>query len=124
MKLFRTRAEMEAIPKIRRPSAKHTTDQVVAQAARLGYASGRAARRSLGMLAAVAHSPAMVQQAVAGINYQALRLWRKGLRYRSVPTAPSQPTTAGTGCPVGAQRYCDSRPPTNRVRRTLKGSSR
>ena len=30
----------------------------------------------------------------------------------------------GHRCPVGAQRYCDSRPPTNRVRRTLKGSSR
>ncbi|MFZ1439209.1 MAG: DUF1365 domain-containing protein [Candidatus Microthrix subdominans] len=88
------------------------------------FAGERRPFTTLGMLAAVAHSPAMVQQAVAGINYQALRLWRKGLRYRSVPTAPSQPTTAGTGCPVGAQRYCDSRPPTNRVRRTLKGSSR
>ncbi|MCC6387794.1 MAG: DUF169 domain-containing protein [Dehalococcoidia bacterium] len=40
MKLFRTKAEMEAIPKIRRPSAKHTTDQVVAQAARLGWTVG------------------------------------------------------------------------------------
>ena len=40
MKLFRTVAEMEAIPKVRRPSAIHTTDQVVAQAARLGWTVG------------------------------------------------------------------------------------
>jgi uncharacterized protein (DUF169 family) len=40
MKLFATVAEMEAIPKIRRPSAIHTTDQVVAQAARLGWTVG------------------------------------------------------------------------------------
>jgi uncharacterized protein (DUF169 family) len=36
MKLFETVAEMEAIPKIRRPRSKHTTDQIVAQARQLG----------------------------------------------------------------------------------------
>ena len=40
MKMFGTRAEMEAIPKIRRPGAIHTTDQIVAQAARLGWTVG------------------------------------------------------------------------------------
>ena len=40
MKMFATTAEMEAIPKIRRPGAIHTTDQVVAQAARLGWTVG------------------------------------------------------------------------------------
>lgn len=40
MKLFETRAEMEAIPRIRRPKAIHTTDQIVAQAARLGWTVG------------------------------------------------------------------------------------
>lgn len=40
MKLFATVAEMEAIPRIRRPQAIHTTDQVVAQAARLGWTVG------------------------------------------------------------------------------------
>ena len=40
MKMFATRAEMEAIPKIRRPGAIHTTDQIVAQAARLGWTVG------------------------------------------------------------------------------------
>jgi len=40
MKLFRDRAEMEAIPRIRRPHSIHTLDQVVAQAARLGWTVG------------------------------------------------------------------------------------
>ncbi len=40
MKLFRTVEEMEAVPRIRRPKAIHTTDQVVAQAARLGWTVG------------------------------------------------------------------------------------
>jgi len=40
MKLFATVEEMEAIPKIRRPTSVHTTDQIVAQAARLGFTVG------------------------------------------------------------------------------------
>jgi uncharacterized protein (DUF169 family) len=40
MKLFEKRAEMEAIPRIRRPKAVHTLDQVVAQASRLGWTVG------------------------------------------------------------------------------------
>src|ERR1051326_8027149 len=40
MKLFERRADMEAIPRIRRPQAVHTLDQVVAQAARLGWTVG------------------------------------------------------------------------------------
>lgn len=40
MKLFETVEEMEAIPKIRRPTAVHTTDQVVGQASRLGWTVG------------------------------------------------------------------------------------
>jgi len=40
MKLFTTVEEMEAIPKIRRPKSIHTTDQIVAQAARLGFTVG------------------------------------------------------------------------------------
>src|SRR5436189_4039258 len=40
MKLFERRADMEAIPKIRRPKSVHTLDQVVAQAARLGWTVG------------------------------------------------------------------------------------
>ncbi|MFN3745196.1 MAG: DUF169 domain-containing protein [Hyphomicrobiaceae bacterium] len=40
MKLFEKRADMEAIPRIRRPKAVHTLDQVVAQASRLGWTVG------------------------------------------------------------------------------------
>ena len=40
MKMFATSAEMEAVPKIRRPGSIHTTDQIVAQACRLGWTVG------------------------------------------------------------------------------------
>lgn len=40
MKLFETTAEMAAIPRLRRPTAVHTLDQVVGQAARLGWSVG------------------------------------------------------------------------------------
>src|SRR3989440_2094893 len=40
MKLFASRDEMMAIPKIRRPSAIHTTDQIVSMASRLGWTVG------------------------------------------------------------------------------------
>ena len=40
MKLFETVEEMAVIPKIRRPKSIHTTDQIVAQAARLGWTVG------------------------------------------------------------------------------------
>lgn len=40
MKLFATVEEMEAVPRIRRPKIKHTTDQIVAQARWLGWTLG------------------------------------------------------------------------------------
>jgi len=40
MKRFEDATAMEAIPRIRRPKAIHTTDQIVAQAARLGWTVG------------------------------------------------------------------------------------
>ena len=40
MKLFEKQADMEAIPKIRRPKAVHTLDQIVGQTARLGWTMG------------------------------------------------------------------------------------
>jgi uncharacterized protein (DUF169 family) len=49
MKLFETKAEMEAIPKIRRPKGSvHTLDQIVAQAARLGWTVGVTAEDLVG----------------------------------------------------------------------------
>jgi len=37
MKLFERAEDLEAVPRIRRPKVIHAFDQVVAQAARLGY---------------------------------------------------------------------------------------
>jgi uncharacterized protein (DUF169 family) len=48
MKLFEHAEEMQAIPKIRRPGAIHTTDQIVAQAARLGFTVGITAEDLVG----------------------------------------------------------------------------
>jgi len=40
MKMFATKADMEAIPRIRRPKHVHTTDQIVGQASRNGWTVG------------------------------------------------------------------------------------
>jgi hypothetical protein len=48
MKLFEERRAMEAIPNIRRPKAVHTLDQIVAQAARLGWTVGLTAEDLVG----------------------------------------------------------------------------
>jgi uncharacterized protein (DUF169 family) len=40
MKMFAQVSEMQAIPKIRRPTAVHTTDQIVSMASRLGWTVG------------------------------------------------------------------------------------
>jgi uncharacterized protein (DUF169 family) len=48
MKLFEDRAQMEAIPRIRRPNRIHTLDQAVAQAARLGWTVGITAEDLVG----------------------------------------------------------------------------
>jgi uncharacterized protein (DUF169 family) len=48
MQMFARRADMEAIEKIRRPKSVHTLDQVVAQAARLGWTVGITAEDLVG----------------------------------------------------------------------------
>ena len=48
MKLFVTKAEMAAIPKIRRPKDIHTTDQIVGQASRNGWTVGITAEDLVG----------------------------------------------------------------------------
>ena len=48
MKLFARVADMEAIPKIRRPTEIHTTDQIVGQAARNGWTVGITAKDLVG----------------------------------------------------------------------------
>src|ERR1700731_1491656 len=48
MKMFATAEEMAAIPKIRRPSAGHTTDPIVSMASRLGWTVGITAEDLVG----------------------------------------------------------------------------
>jgi uncharacterized protein (DUF169 family) len=48
MKLFERSADMEAIPRIRRPKAVHTLDQIVGQASRLGWTVGITAEDLVG----------------------------------------------------------------------------
>ena len=48
MKLFESREEMEAIPRIRRPRDVHTTDQIVGQASRNGWTVGITAEDLVG----------------------------------------------------------------------------
>ena len=48
MKLFAEVSEMEAVPRIRRPDRRHTADQIVAQASRLGWTVGVTAEDLVG----------------------------------------------------------------------------
>lgn len=71
MKLFHTVEEMEAIPKVRRPNGTiHTTDQIVAQSARLGWTVGITADDLAGIQcsAVIGLSP-RDQKFLAGKNY-------------------------------------------------------
>ncbi len=73
MKLFATVEEMEAIPKIRRPSDIHTADQIVGQACRLGWTVGATAEDFVGSQCG----------AVLGLHPQD-EDWKKGERYVGV----------------------------------------
>ena len=48
MKLFERVEDLDAIPRLRRPDSVHTTDQIVAQAARLGWTVGITAEDLVG----------------------------------------------------------------------------
>jgi uncharacterized protein (DUF169 family) len=68
MKLFENRDEMEAIPRIRRPKSVHTLDQVVAQAARLGWTVGITSEDLVGAQC----------RAVVGLGLAKDEKWRSG----------------------------------------------
>ena len=68
MKLYEDRAEMEAIPRIRRPKSVHTLDQVVGQAARLGWTIGITADDLVGAQC----------RAVVGLGNAKDAAWRSG----------------------------------------------
>src|SRR5215813_572402 len=74
MKLFERREEMEAIPRIRRPKAVHTLDQVVAQAARLGWTVGITAEDLVGAQC----------RAVVGLGGAKDAAWRSGKHMQGV----------------------------------------
>src|SRR5678816_3883964 len=68
MKLFERAEDMEAIPRIRRPKAIHAFDQVVAQAARLGWTVGVTADNLVGAQC----------RAVVGLGAAKDAAWRSG----------------------------------------------
>lgn len=74
MKLFADRAEMEAVPKIRRPKAVHALDQVVAQAARLGWTVGVTADDLVGAQC----------RAVVGLGHVKTADWQSGRHMQGV----------------------------------------
>src|SRR3954453_7744129 len=70
MKLFARTADMEAIPKVRRPKAVHTTDQIVSMAARLGWTAGLPAADLVGaQCRAVIGLAPQDEKWLAGENY-------------------------------------------------------
>ena len=73
MKLFTTVEDMEAIPRIRRPQSIHTTDQIVAMAARLGWTVGITVQDLVGAQCG----------AVIGLHPQDAE-WRSGKRMAGV----------------------------------------
>jgi uncharacterized protein (DUF169 family) len=73
MKLFETVEEMEAIPRIRRPTEVHTLDQIVGQSCRLGWTIG------------ITSKDLVIEQcaAVIGLSPQDAK-WLRGDRYGGV----------------------------------------
>ncbi len=83
MKLYEQREAMEAIPKIRRPKAVHTLDQIVAQAARLGWTVGLTSEDLVGAQC----------RAVVGLGQAKDETWRSG--QHMVDVWYSSPADAG-----------------------------
>ena len=70
LKMFESVAEMAAIPKIRRPTAVHTTDQIVSMASRLGWTVGITADDLVGaQCKAVIGLAPQDEKWLAGTNY-------------------------------------------------------
>jgi uncharacterized protein (DUF169 family) len=84
MKLFERRADMETIPRIRRPSSVHTLDQVVAQAARLGWTVGVTAEDLVGAQC----------RAVIGLGRAKDDAWASGKHMQGVWFATLEDATA------------------------------
>jgi len=74
MKMFERRADMEAIPRIRRPASIHTLDQVVGQASRLGWTVGITADDLVGAQC----------RAVVGLGAAKTAAWESGAHMAGV----------------------------------------
>lgn len=74
MKLFEQRADMEAVPRIRRPKAVHALDQIVGQAARLGWTVGITADDLVGAQC----------RAVVGLGHAKTGEWYSGRQMKGV----------------------------------------
>ena len=99
MKLFEHREEMEAIPRIRRPKSVHTLDQVVAQAARLGWTVGITADDLVG-----AQCRAVVGLGRAKDDEMALRRAHGRASGTARPRTPAHTRRRWTACRTAATR--------------------
>lgn len=84
MKLFESRADMEAIPKIRRPQSVHTLDQIVGQASRLGWTVGITADDLVGAQC----------RAVVGLGNAKTAEWKSGKHMTGVWFSTIEDATA------------------------------
>jgi uncharacterized protein (DUF169 family) len=108
MKMFASAAEMEAIPKIRRPNAIHTTDQIVSMASRLGWTVGITAADLVGaQCRAVIGLAPQDEQWLAGEAY--VGVWHgsaedAALRQRALDVVPSGKYQAMAVSPLASGR--------------------
>jgi uncharacterized protein (DUF169 family) len=84
---FERREEMEAIPRIRRPSSVHTLDQIVGQAARLGWTVGITSEDLVGAQC----------RAVVGLGSAKTEAWRSGEHMAGVWFSTSEDAAAHQG---------------------------
>src|ERR1700747_3491458 len=103
MKLFESRDEMEAIPRIRRPKSVHTLDQVVAPAARLGWTVGITSEDLVGAQC----------RAVVGLGLAKDEKWRSGehmvgVWYTTRPRTREHIRPQWNACPTAATRHSPS----------------
>src|SRR5579864_5183571 len=74
MQMFERREDMEAIPRIRRPKAVHTLDQIVGQASRLGWTVGVTSEDLVGAQC----------RAVVGLGNAKTEVWYSGEHMKGV----------------------------------------
>lgn len=118
MKLYESVAEMEAVPRIRRPGAVHTTDQIVGQACRNGWTVGITADDLVGAQCSTViglHPRSddwLSGEHMAGVWFEtiedssrhqhAIHLSRNGLRYPIAPYGVNNDARAGMGVSYGS----------------------